>query len=218
MCYFVSAPREPKVSHRVSPRCPRMVMVTLPAVAVASATSDRLVPFLLGEQWADAAPIFFWLSLVALVQPISNPSSWLFITSGRTQALFKWGVISCVLNVAAFTVGIRWGPVGVAAAYAVGQYVKMPILFAYVGRGPAVSTKDLYAVIMPTVIAAAVTWTVTWSLSALPLVYTLALCIPIGYALTAAANACSSEGRDLMGRAVHLIMPARFSGSGKFRH
>src|SRR5690606_11395460 len=60
-----------------------ILILSTPGIAVAGATSDRLVPLLLGEQWAQAAPIFLWLSLAALVQPLSNTTGWLFIARGR---------------------------------------------------------------------------------------------------------------------------------------
>src|SRR5262245_5305024 len=94
-----------------------LAFVCVPGVAVAAASSDRLIPLLLGKHWAEASPIFFWLSLAALTTPISNSTGWLFITSGRTASMMRWGVFDTIITLIAFVVGLPWGPRGVAIAY-----------------------------------------------------------------------------------------------------
>lgn len=92
------------------------MIVAVPGIAAACATSDRLVPFLLGQRWAGATPIF-WLSLAALVQPIGNVTGWLFIDSGRTGSMVRWGIVSSAILLTGFGIGVQWGAVGVAKAY-----------------------------------------------------------------------------------------------------
>ena len=67
----------------------QLLLVTQPGIVFAIATADIFVPILLGEKWRAAAPIFQWLGLAALLQPIGGATNWLFISQGRSQA-FAW--------------------------------------------------------------------------------------------------------------------------------
>src|SRR5678815_5297568 len=58
----------------------KIAMLTMPAVALMIATSDWIVAIVLGPQWRDVGKLFTILGIVALIQPISNTTGWLFIT------------------------------------------------------------------------------------------------------------------------------------------
>lgn len=48
-----------------------------------------------------------------------------------------WGVCASVTCIISFIVGLPYGPIGVAVAYTVGEYIRTPILWWYVTRrGP----------------------------------------------------------------------------------
>ena len=64
----------------------QLLLVTQPGIVFAIATADIFVPILLGEEWRAAAPIFQWMGLAALLQPISAATNWLFISQGRSRA------------------------------------------------------------------------------------------------------------------------------------
>jgi PST family polysaccharide transporter len=103
------------------------------------------MPWLLGTQWGQAGPIFFWLGLVGLLQPVSNLTGVLFVSSGRSRAMLKWGAVSAVVTLVAFAIGLRWGAVGIAAALFWSLTLRIPFLFWWCTRGNAVRQSDLYA-------------------------------------------------------------------------
>jgi PST family polysaccharide transporter len=179
----------------------RVIMfATVPAIAVAGATSDRLIPFLLGERWSEAAPIFAWLSLTALLQPVSNATGWLFTSLGRGGALMKWGAFATCVLVAAFCVGVQRGPVGVAAAYFFAVAGLVPLLFFWACRGTPVRTLDMYRLCIPPFVAAAITWAgvalVRDQLAMGPL---LALSLVSAYALTLLTHWADPSARQDIG-------------------
>jgi PST family polysaccharide transporter len=176
----------------------RAIMLgSIPAVAVAAATSDQLIPFLLGERWREAAPIFFWLSLAAFTQPIGNSMGWLFISSGRAGALMRWGAFITAALVPAFIVGVQWGPVGVAKAYFGVVALSLPFLFAYSVRGTPLKAMDLYAVCVPPFAAAGVTWAIIhWIIPPLPILLLLAVSLPMSYGLCLLALCMTTDGRQ----------------------
>lgn len=178
----------------------RLIMVAIaPAMAVAMATSDRLVPFLLGNRWAAAGPIFFWLSLSGLIQPIANVAGWLFISSGRARAMMWWGVLSSIVTVASIIVGLRWGAVGVAAAYCLTDFlIRTPSALIMSTKDGPVSLRDMLSVTIPCLLGAALTWSFLFavgkrihSIEAL-----LALGLIFSYGSTIALNLLSSNGRQ----------------------
>jgi PST family polysaccharide transporter len=140
-------------------------MVTMPASALLIAAPDWVVSLLLGQQWADAAPIVMWIGVSALVQPATNTTGWLFMSQDRTGEMVRWNMIGSALKLAAIVAGLRFGPVGVAAALAVtGLLIRAPLLFWMVGRTGPVSAADLYGAIGPSAMAAAVVFGTVWLL------------------------------------------------------
>ena len=92
-------------------------------MAALVATSGETVEVLFGPGWQPVAPIFAWLGLAGLVQPITWAVTWLLVAQGRTATMFRWGAYASSTAVLSFAIGLRWGAVGVACAYAVGEYV-----------------------------------------------------------------------------------------------
>lgn len=125
----------------------QMSLVVVPGVALLIATCDWVLGLALGPQWGAAVPIFAWLGLTALTQPLTNSTGWLFISQGRTREMFQWGIIGSALTIVLFAAGIPWGAVGVARAYALGiVFVVTPLLFWFIGRSGPVRTIDFYRV------------------------------------------------------------------------
>jgi len=121
-----------------------LLLVTIPLAPVLVLGAGWIIPTLLGSKWEGAIPIFQVLGLTLVTKPLASTTGWLFVSQGRTQELFKWGVIASAMAVVSFLVGLPWGAVGVASAYvAVDTVVRMPILLTWVGRSGPVKTRDL---------------------------------------------------------------------------
>jgi PST family polysaccharide transporter len=77
-------------------------------------------PFVLavmGERWLKVADLLFWLAPVCMVQSVGTTATLLFVSTGRTDVMFKFAVFSSVAVTCAIFVGLQWGVEGVAAAY-----------------------------------------------------------------------------------------------------
>ncbi|MBL8550127.1 MAG: lipopolysaccharide biosynthesis protein [Hyphomonadaceae bacterium] len=130
---------EPERYRQVYLRAIRQVMlVTQPGIVFLGMSAPMLIDFLLGPKWAGAAPIFAWLAIAALHQPVSTTMNWLFISQGRADAYLVWSLFSAATCVLSFGIGLQWGAVGVAAAYALSDVlVRLPVLLWLVTRrGP----------------------------------------------------------------------------------
>jgi len=94
-----------------------------------------LILLVLGKQWDGAVPIFSILAIVALWQPLTSTSGMVVLSCGRADKHFRVGVITAIVTVASFVIGLPWGTVGFAWSYTVvGSVIVLPLL-AYQFRG-----------------------------------------------------------------------------------
>jgi PST family polysaccharide transporter len=133
----------------------KIAVVTMPGIALLIATSDWVVLVVLGPQWTESAHIFAALGVAALIQPIANTTGWLFISQGRTDDMFRYGLVASTIIVAAIVAGLPWGAVGVATMYAlIWVTIVTPLLFYWVGRKGPVRPRDFYLTVAPAFCAA----------------------------------------------------------------
>jgi len=109
---------DPEQYRRYYYRAVNMIaFISMPLVAILAALSDEVIRVILGEQWLGAANIFKVLAFVALLQPSTSTTGWVFISLGQTNRMMRWALLKVPLNVVAFIIGLPWGPIGVASAY-----------------------------------------------------------------------------------------------------
>jgi len=174
-----------------------VMLASAPGVAVATVLSDQLMPFLLGRQWAGAGPIFFWLGLTGLVQPIANLTGVLFMSSGNTRTMVRLGLWSALLTLAGFGLGLWWGgAVGVAASLFVTAIVRLPVIFALAVRGTSLGARDLWEVQLEPLLGAGVGAALAWALAPhWSILANLALSLPLAYLAAFATSSVSPRGR-----------------------
>lgn len=136
-----------------------LAFVTVPGIAALTMAAEPVVALLFGERWLTVAPIFAWLGIAGLMQPVSSTTGWVLICQGKTGTMFRWGIYSALTTVLAFVVGLKWGAVGVAAAYAISGYVlRLPVLAVLMQRVGPVSAGDFLLVQGSLIVAAGVAW------------------------------------------------------------
>lgn len=134
----------------------KIVMLTMPGIALMIATSDWLVLLLLGPQWKDTGYILVFLGIAGLTQPVMNTTGWLLITQGRTHHMFQWAVISAPLGIISVIAGLPWGAAGVALSYSLVRIcITDRLLYWFVGREGPVRTMDFYRAMAPAACASA---------------------------------------------------------------
>ena len=96
--------------------------------------SNDIILFLLGPQWMPAAKILTVLGISAPIQVIYQTQGWLHVSLGRTDRLFRWGIIGSTAIVISFLIGIQSGPLGVAIAYTSVIYIIVGPCLWYAGK------------------------------------------------------------------------------------
>jgi len=141
----------------------KLIMITMPGAALLIVMPDYVVRILFGPHWLDAAPIIGWLAIAALYQPVTYTCSWLLMSQNRTREMPMLGLAGSCITAVAVVIGLPYGAVGVAAAYALsGLCLRVPFLFWVVGRRGPVSTRDIYRAMAPATLASMLILGIIW--------------------------------------------------------
>ena len=127
-----------------------LAFVSMPLAVYLGIFSDSIVRLVLGEKWIQSAIIFKVLALTAFIQPVVITSGIVMVACGKTKRYFWWGVMNALCVIAACGVGVLWGPIGVAAAYAIVSYgIVVPSLWYSFKDTPVSISLFIEAITLP---------------------------------------------------------------------
>lgn len=133
-----------------------LLLVSVPGLVWTAVMADTLVPMVLGRHWSEAAPIVTWFALAMIAYPFGATASWLYVSQGRVAEQLRCGVMSTACVVVALSIGVHWGPVGMARCYAAfAVIIEGVLLWGATRRGPVTLSDVLYTA-YPVFISAAV--------------------------------------------------------------
>jgi PST family polysaccharide transporter len=114
-----------------------IAFLTFPLMLGLMALAKPFVLTLFGPAWQSVVVLLQVLAPLGMAQSIVPLIGSIYQAKGRTDLLFRWGIFASTLFVLAFVVGLRWGVIGVAVAYAVTfmavSYPAMAIPFRLIG-------------------------------------------------------------------------------------
>ena len=129
-------------------------VLTAPAMICCTLLPDPIIALLLGDRWHEAAPIFGWICLGGIFAPVFGTTGWLFTTQARTAEQMRLSIVTALISIASFAIGIAWGAVGVAAVSALSfTFIQTPLMLWRVTREGAVGLRDMIGVLIPLCIA-----------------------------------------------------------------
>jgi PST family polysaccharide transporter len=121
-----------------------VLLATVPGITFAVVMAPTLIPLVYGPGWEPVAPIFQAFGVAAILRFQLVMLEWLFVTEDKTRRLRQWGMFRAALLLAGFAIGIRWGALGVATAYAaVTTVLLLPALSIWATRGSPVRLADV---------------------------------------------------------------------------
>jgi O-antigen/teichoic acid export membrane protein len=136
-----------------------LAALCVPATAGVVIVAPELVRVLLGERWEDAVPVLQILAWVGLLQALQSWNGGILMALDRARTLFRYTVVFFAVHVVAFAVGLQWGIVGVAAAYAVSTTLLEPpylwLTARAAGMSPWLFVRALAGVVQASLIMAA---------------------------------------------------------------
>jgi polysaccharide transporter, PST family len=127
-----------------------MMIAVQPGLAFTIVFANQVFTILFGSHWLAAAPIFQWLGACGLHQIMTGTTGWLFLSQGRGGDFFKIGLFAGITTVISFVVGLPWGPLGVAIAYALSDYViRLPMVLWWACRRGPIGLRELVFGVLP---------------------------------------------------------------------
>jgi O-antigen/teichoic acid export membrane protein len=118
--------------------------ITVPAMLGLIATAPEFVRVVFGDRWESAIPVIQLLAWVGLMQSLQSLNSSLLMARDRTHTLLRYAVIVLIGSLGAFVLGLYWGIVGVAAAYAIVSTAIEPYYTWLTARALGVSTWSFF--------------------------------------------------------------------------
>ena len=133
----------------------KVVMVTMPGIALMIVISDWLVRVMLGPQWIETGRIFAILGVMGILEPVSFTLGWLMVSQARTKEFMRDGDFQQHRFHYRHHYWFAMGAIGVAASFALsGLVIRKPVLLWWAGRKGPVRTLEIYKAILPALVAA----------------------------------------------------------------
>jgi O-antigen/teichoic acid export membrane protein len=130
--------------------------LTVPITVACALFGNDLIYVLLGPKWKEAVPIFRLLAPTILMFAMMNPFSWLLFSLGWVNRSLKIALVIAPLAIAAYVIGLPYGPKGVALAYSTAMSIWLIPHIVWCIHGTKISFLDIINVVKRPVLSAVV--------------------------------------------------------------
>lgn len=161
-----------------------IAMISFPLMAGAAAVAKPFVLVWMGSNWLMVATLIMILAPVGMFQAVGTTVWGIYMAIGRTDLMFRWGLISSPVIVLSFFIALPWGVKGVAISYAVATGLLAYPLLLIPCRLIELPLSRLWNAIKPVALAAGLMFLVVFlvqrSIAWMPPIYILVISIPVG--------------------------------------
>jgi O-antigen/teichoic acid export membrane protein len=131
-----------------------LAFATTPIILIMMLLSNEIIIILLGEKWVEASTIFTVLAIALLGQPVAATIGLVYLSLGQANRQLRFTMVATPLVVISFFIGLPWGPIGVATAYACSVHlIRFPALWYAFKCAPVKTIDFLKAVWRPVVVS-----------------------------------------------------------------
>jgi PST family polysaccharide transporter len=120
-----------------------IVSLTVPTTIACAVFAEEIVAVILGRKWGETAVIVRLLTPTILVFGLINPAFWLIFSHGLMRRGVYLSVAVAALMITAYTLGLPYGPRGVAAAYSLALVIWALPHLAWCVHGTSIRVRDL---------------------------------------------------------------------------
>ncbi len=113
----------PKIREMYVKLANNIALISFPLMLWITASADVLIKSLLGEKWLPTIPLLIILAPIGMIQSVYTPAGTIFKAKGRTDIWFRWGLVTGVIFVTSFVIGLKWGIYGVAVGYLIANLI-----------------------------------------------------------------------------------------------
>lgn len=121
-----------------------LAFFSMPVVMFLGVFSDEIILVVLGKQWIEASFLFKLLVVTAFIQPVASSTGLVLISTGRIRRYFRIGLVSSIVIVLGFFIGVQWGAPGVAISFATTSYLLLLPTLIYCFRDTDINLKKFF--------------------------------------------------------------------------
>lgn len=139
-----------------------LAFLSMPLTAFLFIATSPIIELTLGPKWTNSSQIFAVLALSAFIQPVASLRGTVMLSLRRGGDYLRWGIYNAIAVSIGFACGVSWGAIGVAASYAIVNYLILypSLLLAF--RDSPVKPADFFASVtkpaVSSITAAAIAW------------------------------------------------------------
>lgn len=97
------------------------------ALAIGAGAAGPLIEVFLGSRWTSVSPIFALLCIAGSCQILAFVGYWVYLARGMAADLFRYSLISFVVQLVCIVGGSTFGVVGVATGFTVSAMIEWPL-------------------------------------------------------------------------------------------
>jgi len=141
-----------------------LTFITFPMMLGLVVVAKPFVLSVFGEKWTGLIPLIQILSFVGLTQTLCNPTGWIYLSQGRTDWFFWWGVGGSGFLVVSIVIGVLFGRVeSVAWAYLIGNVIITIPCIAIPGRLIDMRVRDVWFSVRGSLFCSGLMAVIAWS-------------------------------------------------------
>lgn len=149
-----------------------------------------IIEIVMGPGWDESKLIFAALVISMIPATPMNTTELIYVSTGRTDRMFRWSVLSTPIYVGAFFVGLPFGATGLALCYGAAMWLTFWPCFKLAIRGTSLKMTDIYMTVAPpSIIAIAIGLALRLATEQLGLVMDVVAIAAAGFAYLAAIAA-----------------------------
>lgn len=127
--------------------------VTVPMMLGLFAVSHEFVLVVFGEKWLPMEPILRVFCFVGMMQSVATTVGSIYLSMGATGLMFRLSAAMTPVVIIAFFVGLPWGVIGVANAYAIVSFALFYVTLGFAFRLVKIRFSQFHRVITRKLIA-----------------------------------------------------------------
>jgi teichuronic acid exporter len=164
-----------------------MVFISLPMISFLYVLGEDLIVMIFGKQWIVSVPVFKVLCFLSGLQILTSTTGSIFQSLGRTDTLFKTGIMSTASMVTGIVLGLRYGIIGVAVGYSIGYlaifFPVFIILFKLLKGGFNIFVKNLFSASLIALVIGFILYLLSINIYLFPSILRVAIITGVGLAV-----------------------------------
>jgi len=112
-----------------------------------------IVRIVLGPQWSEAGTIFRFFGPGIGIMLLYGTTGWIHLSIGRPNRWLRWSILEFAVTTLLFSVALRWGPEGIAAAWSASFWILIVPAFWYAGQPIRLEISTLLSAVWKYVVA-----------------------------------------------------------------